>query len=102
MYRNRLHHLINHFAADFRTHDIHLWSVSVSDFEESHPIAVSHLAAERVSDFVIKTETMTNLEKQMKLKFNLMWELSGSNPMKIRKEILREMIDFFFDLSPND
>lgn len=25
-----------------------------------------------------------------------MWELSGSNPMKIRKEILRnEMIDFF-------
>lgn len=61
MHWNRLHHFINHFAADFCAHNINLWPVCVSDSEKSHPIAVSDFAAERVGDFIVQAEAMSNL-----------------------------------------
>lgn len=67
MNRNRLHNFVNHFAADFCAHNINLWPVVVSDFEESHPIAVSYFPAERVGDFIVQAITVSNLWKWKKL-----------------------------------
>lgn len=62
--RNRLHHLVNHFAAYLCAHNIDLRSVCLGDLQESHPVAVPHFATECKSDFIVKTETVTNLRKK--------------------------------------
>lgn len=59
-----LHHLINHFAADFCAHNIDLRAIGFSYFKESNPVAISHLAAESKGDFIIKSKTMSNLVKE--------------------------------------
>jgi hypothetical protein len=68
MHWNRLHHFINHFAVDFCAHNVDLWPVCVSDFEKTNPIAVADFAVECVGDFIVETETVSDLEEKRKLR----------------------------------
>lgn len=58
---NRLHNFVNYFSVDLRAHNIDLWPVRLRDSNESHPIAVSHLATEAEGNVVVQTEAMPNL-----------------------------------------